>query len=127
MSRVQGVDQNRVQLRIQALDDIVTHCSKYYGLSATSKAVQNLKQWYLDQEFDDVDFTDDWIPGDFDNCDGIDVFVKELNHPSLLHNQQNKRTLFDWICYWLLPFISEPPAHQRMLCPSKQYRSMTLV
>ena len=80
----------------------VSSCSKYYGKVETKKAINKLCEWYIDQQFDDDDFINDWIPGDYDNCDGIYIFVNNLNHSQQANNDSNKRILFDWFCYWLL-------------------------
>ena len=85
------------QLTIEYLDNIVTPCSKniIHYLSPTKYSTIN-------QEFDDIDFTHDCYPNDFDNFDEIDVFVTKLNDMNLLNNEQNKLILFDWICHWFV-------------------------
>ena len=65
------------QITIADLDKVI-HCSKYYGIIQVQKAIKETKKWYNDQEFDDDDFADDWIPNDYDNCDGIDIFMEKI-------------------------------------------------
>ena len=95
-------------LSISDLDKLVSHCARYYGETECQTAMNHLKQWYIDQEFDDIDFADDWVPNDFDNCDGIDIFMEKLNVGPGINNEHNKRVVFDWFCYWLFPNIDEP-------------------
>ena len=82
---------------------------KRYGYDTTQIAIDKLKCWYTDQLFDDDDFTNDWIPNDYHNCNGIHILVKELSKLNqefklLFENDndnRNKRILYAWICYWL--------------------------
>ena len=81
---------------------MIDPCSKYYGASVTAQAVNYLKQWYIDQEFDDDDFINDWIPNDFENRDGIHVFTNKLSrllsNDSMdisLNSERNKRIIFN--------------------------------
>ena len=93
---------------INDLDRVTIHCGKFYGTIPVKQAINALKQWYIDQQFDDDDFTNDWIPNDFQNCDGIDIFTNNLNHSKKIVTKENKSVLFNWFCHWLLPNISQP-------------------
>ena len=107
-------------LKIQDLDKVIK-CSKYYGRNETEWAINETKQWYIEQEFDDDDFTNDWIPNDYNNCDGIQIFMQKIltlyysknmvalwNAPMPINSESNKQILFNWFCYWLYPGLSPP-------------------
>ena len=95
----------------------LTPASKYYSQTQVEQAIHALKQWYIDQQFDDDDFNNDWIPNDYENCDGIHIFTKHLNFSHQENNDANKRILFNWICYWLLPNLNEPAKEPISLKP----------
>ena len=86
---------------------LLPRLAKIYGNNESKIAINKLECWYIDQLFDDDDFTNDWIPNDYNNCDGIHIFIKELTHlnkklkPLLFDNNKNKKILYSWICYWL--------------------------
>ena len=96
------------KLKIDDADKIVSPCSKYYGSIQAQQAIQALKQWYLQQEFDDDDFTNDWIPNDYINCDGIHIFMNKLSVGELVNSDANKQILFQWFCYWLYSDLPKP-------------------
>ena len=82
--------------------------SIFYGIGPSEEAINKLVTWYTDQHFDDESFADDWIPNDFDDCDGIDRLVKALNHQTLL-NKDTQVILFNWVCHWLSPHNTQEP------------------
>ena len=90
------------------LTKVSSYLADYYQQEQIQIAIEALKQWYVDERFDDDDFTNDWIPSDFENCDGIDIFINNLSDLEEVNNNQNKRVLFDWFCYLLLPNINKP-------------------
>eukprot|EP01083_Nonionella_stella_P291007 990280_1 len=59
------------------------------------------------------DITNDWIPDDFKNCDGIDKLMASFHctpvTPPLHCTPPNaKQILFNSLCHWLLPNIPQP-------------------
>ena len=96
------------ELKSDDLDKVITPILTFYGTNETREAMQETKQWYYDQEFDDDDFADDWVPNDYNNCDGIDIFMSKLNFPSPINSDSNKRILFKWFCYCLHPEQPKP-------------------
>eukprot|EP01083_Nonionella_stella_P160457 524597_1 len=84
---------------------------QFYGDRDVQGAIDSLIQFYKDEAFDNEDIshiTNDWVPGDFENCDGIDQFVDSLNYGSPVNSLQNKQVLFNWFCHWLLPNVAQP-------------------
>ena len=118
-------EQKQKSLVINDLDKVIRPCSKYYGSIETIKSIKYLKQWYKDQQFDDDDFENDWIPNDYDNCDGIDIFMNKLNYPDPVSNDTNKRILFEWFCHWLLPSEPEPKKEPQRPPSSSNERTLT--
>ena len=81
--------------------------SKWYGNELADNVINTLKSFYIDQNFDDDGFNEDW--DEFEDCDGIDKVVEELGYSELTDNEQNKRILFNWFRHWLFPDIATQP------------------
>eukprot|EP01083_Nonionella_stella_P168862 571343_1 len=83
---------------------------QFYGDRDVQGGIDSLIQFYMDEAFDNEDITNDWVPDDFQNCDGIDhdQFVDSLNYGSPVNSLQNKQVLFNWFCHWLLPNVPQP-------------------
>eukprot|EP01084_Bolivina_argentea_P166991 289898_1 len=96
---------NTFCLNINGLDAVVEPCTQYYGATVTL-AIQEVKDWYVKESFDDEDITNDWIANDDQNCHGIDIFIDKIQH-----NNINRKLLFNWFTYWL-KVISEPPTEE---------------
>eukprot|EP01084_Bolivina_argentea_P054487 99921_1 len=103
---------------LKDFDGLIKPLSKYYDEQQTQQAIKSLKQWYQQEAFDNDDIKNDWIPNDFKNCHGIEILVDKLSHlknkqlSKKVNSPQNKRILFQWICYWLLknkPIIVTKP------------------
>ncbi len=54
------------------------------------------------------DFRNDWIPNDYNNSHGIHIFIRQLNHQSIIVENKDKIILFQWFCFWLLPHQLKP-------------------
>eukprot|EP01083_Nonionella_stella_P043307 116831_1 len=94
---------------IEAIFKTTVHPLKqFYAEGDVSRAIHSLIQFYKDEAFDNEDITNDWVPGDFENCDGIDQFMDSLNYTQRINSPQNKQVLFNWFCHWLLPNVPQP-------------------
>ena len=107
-------------LSLNDLDKIEPYLVNYYEKETAEAAIKALKKWYIDQQFDNDDFMNDWIPNDFENCDGIDIFMNKLSSSPQINNIQNKHVIFQWFCYWLYPNINKPTT-----APTKPLRQTT--
>ena len=81
--------------------------SAIYGVEPIEEAINELITFYNDEQFDDEDVTEDW--DEFENNDGIEVFVKALNYDTLINNEDNQMILFNWFRYWLFPNTTQRP------------------
>eukprot|EP01083_Nonionella_stella_P016356 45701_1 len=90
---------------------IINPLKQFYAEEDVRRSILSLIQFYTEEAFDNEDITNDWIPGDFNNCDGIDIFMESLNYEPPINSEQNKQILFDWFCHCLLPNIPQPSTH----------------
>ena len=97
-----------VRIHVDDFKKLINPLTDYLDQESIKTAIHSLEQFYKDEAFDSEDITNDWIPNDFENCDGIDIFVNALNYTERINNALNKKLLFDWFCHWLLPNTSKP-------------------
>ena len=103
------MSQQENQEILSRITNLKSEFSKWYVDGAIEEAIEALQSFYLDDDFDEEDFAEDWTSDDIDNCQGIDVFIQALNHSSFFDNEHNKRILFNWCCHWLFPETASQP------------------
>eukprot|EP01084_Bolivina_argentea_P111073 198285_1 len=94
-------------LCLSSLSKLENKLNRYYNQCQVQQAVRKLKEWYIEQAFDDEDITNDWVPNDYVNSHGINVFANNLD-PLLRYNIERKMLLYQWMCYFLLDNQPKP-------------------
>eukprot|EP01084_Bolivina_argentea_P020330 37809_1 len=81
---------------------LVRPLSEYYGLLSIQEATKSLEIWYENEAYDDADIVTDWNPDAFTDSEGIGKLIEFLKYPPPLQNEEQKRILYSYCCYYLL-------------------------